>query len=116
MSTDWNVHCLDCKVTHTFDDANHQDGLMLTLCKHADTIALLAEVTSADRDIELRTPWGAIDAAWFRTHLGHNLVPIDEYGRVLGVCHELVSCGECRVSHHCVLEAGHDPPHSRTPR
>lgn len=25
MSTDWNIHCLDCNVTLGFDDANHRE-------------------------------------------------------------------------------------------
>lgn len=114
MSTDWHVHCLDCKDTHRFDDANHRDEFMLLLCKHADSIAAVAGLLAAGRgDVALQTAWGRIDADWFLTHQGHNLIPIDEYGRVLGKCCESVACGECATSHRCALEHGHDGPHAR---
>jgi hypothetical protein len=85
MSIDWNVHCLDCKATHKFEDANHQDHLMALLCKHADAIADLADlvVEAGENDIELKTWWGRVDVQWFKTHRGHRLVPISEYGELL---------------------------------
>lgn len=121
MSCDWNVHCLDCKVTHGFDDANHQQDLMLFLCKHADSIAALAEMAAdqkapcgpGDRSVTLETPYGRIDPTWFREHLGHNLIPIDEYGAILGQCHEWVRCKECGSTSQCALDAGHEDPHSQ---
>ena len=110
MSTDWHVHCVDCNVSHTFDDANHQDRLMLLLIKHADAIASLAALQSEDRSIELRTLWGQIEANWFLNHRGHTLMPIDEYGRLLDQCHERVTC-ECTMVWPCTLKLGHDGPH-----
>lgn len=113
MSRDWHVYCVDCGVTHAFDDANHQDDLMLLLCKHADTLAILSEfmVEALEELVSLRTPWGDIDCVWFRAHLGHNLRPIDEYGQVLGVCHLRIQCGACgNHDQRCVLESGHEEP------
>jgi len=85
MSTDWNVHCVDCKSTHVFNDANHQDTLMALLCKHADAIADLAPLLreGAGQDIAIKTYWGDVDADWFARHRGHKLVPISEYGDLL---------------------------------
>jgi hypothetical protein len=115
MSTDWNVHCLDCKSTHRFDDANHQDELMLALCRHADSIAALAVVLE---DPVLKgylllkfDYYGTVDASWFRKHLGHQLLPINEYGLLLQQCYEKVECSECSALHNCVLELKHDGPH-----
>ena len=111
MSTDWNVHCVDCNVTHTFSDANHQDGLMMKICQHADEIASLAELVDDGSDIELRTHWGRIDPRWFRTHMGHNLMPISEYGDLLDQCCEYVTC-TCGSSRRCTNEVGHDGDHA----
>lgn len=116
MSTDWNVHCLDCKSTHTFDDANHQLDLMLALCRHAEAIAGLAElVADIGTDIELKTYWGAVDPGWFRFHLGHQLLPISEYGDVYGHCTERVRCCDkptCHTYSKCTQLAGHIGDHT----
>jgi hypothetical protein len=117
MSTDWNVHCLDCKSTHHFDDANHQVDLMLALCKHADAIAglqgLMANVGVCT--IELRTMWGLVDVGWFHTHKGHTLRPISEYGDLLGECRERIVCACCKASSQsCTLPDGHEGEHRRT--
>ncbi len=111
MSTDWNVHCVDCNVTHTFNDANHQDQLMAMLCKHSAAIAGLADLLRETPDVEFKTYWGAIDADWFRKHLGHKLVPIDEYGALLDQCAEYVDC-ECGSHRRCTLKLAHDGKHA----
>ena len=82
MSTDWNVHCRTCKDTHGFDDANHQESLMWLLVDQAPAIAALAPLMDADSNdsVELKCYYGRIDPQWFRAHLGHDLVPISEYG------------------------------------
>ena len=88
---------------------------MLSLIKHADSIAALAELQSGG-DFEIRWTYGEygrVDAMWFRRHLRHNLIPIDEYGRLLDQCHEHVYCGECNNRHDCALKLGHDGPHER---
>lgn len=110
MSTDWHIHCVDCKATHHFDDANHREPLMLALCRHAEAIATLADLF-ADTDafdVELRTMNGRIDPTWFREHLGHQLLPIDEYGTLIGQCWKYVDCGHCRQRQHCGLPRDHE--------
>lgn len=83
MSCDWNILCLDCKDTHTFNDANHEIELMQILIKHASAIAMLAPLFKDVYwpKIEFKTLYGEIDPDWFAYHKGHNLIPIDEYGR-----------------------------------
>lgn len=113
MSCDWNIHCLDCKVTHTFDNANHCEDLMLFLIRHADSIAALAELENDQtrrHDVELRTTYGPVSAMWFCKHLGHNLAPIDEYGHILGRCTKWVACTGCDTQHPCVLNPEHVGP------
>jgi hypothetical protein len=111
VSADWNIKCLDCNSIHGFDDANHEDELMALLCMHADVIAALAPLLTANRDIEFRTRWGSICPDWFQTHKGHRLCPIDEYGGLLGQCCEYVRCA-CGSNRRCVLDAGHDGEHA----
>ena len=112
MSTDWNVHCLDCKETHTFDDANHMDTTMSALCKHAQAIAALAPLLLSCGTVILEVEHhGRIDAAWFAKHLGHRLVPISEYGDILGQCAEYITCS-CGSVRRCTLGHGHEGEHA----
>lgn len=116
MSTDWNVHCVDCNDTLGFNDANHQDELMALLCKHGDAIAALADLMRDGRfDVKLETYYGAIDADWFATHKGHKLVPISEYGDLLTDCAEYVTCS-CEARYRCTLERGHAGEHEHKKR
>jgi hypothetical protein len=114
MSTDWNVHCVDCNDTHGFNDANHEDKLMATLCKHADAIAALAPLL-AEGSVTLHTYWGDVDPRWFAQHKGHKLVPISEYGDLLTQCIEYVTC-TCGSMRRCTLDAGHKVDHDATER
>ncbi len=111
MSTDWNIKCLDCGDVHGFDDANHEEALMVLLCEHAKALGGLAPLLSRfarhSTDVELRTPYGRIDAAWFAKHAGHRLCPIDEYGALLGQCAKYVIC-VCGRSERCKLEHLHE--------
>lgn len=109
MSNDWDVRCVDCGVSHGFHDANHQEDLMLTLCANAAAIAGLAPLLDAERWIELKVAhYGDVDVRWFARHASHKLVPVDEYGRLLGQCRKYVACSECSTQHHCKLDADHD--------
>ena len=111
MSEDWNVHCLDCNATHTFQDANHEDQLMALICKHGDAIAALDGLIGGGSDIELRTHSGRIEPAWFKLHLGHRLVPISEYGALLDQCVEYVECA-CGSMRRCTGKLDHEGPHA----
>ncbi len=82
MSEDWNIYCCTCKETYSFDDANHKEKFMWLLIDHAPAIAGLAPLF-ADQGIEDLTfgcYYGRIEPEWFQEHLGHELVPISEYG------------------------------------
>jgi len=114
MSTDWHIRCLDCKVTHRFDEANHQRSLMAALCRNAAAIAGLSDLM-ADAEVEVRFAagytgcYGEIDVGWFKTHLGHRLVPIDEYGNLADCCNKRVRCTTCNGDDRtCYLPVGHD--------
>lgn len=120
MSTDWNVHCMDCNETHTFDDANHRDVEMAALCKHAAAIAalvpLMEDVTSRGVDLDLGLyGYGRIEPRWFAKHLGHRLVPRSEYGDFMDQCSEYIEC-VCGNRKRCTLTPNHDGDHSAVPR
>ena len=91
---------------------------MHVLIKHAPSIAGLAplvEETSAfplmpDVEFQLGS-YGRIRPDWFTKHLGHDLVPIDEYGRCADICAEYAACGSCGHRKRCELKLGHDGPH-----
>lgn len=82
MSCDWHVHCLTCKETCRFQDANHQVGLMQVLIEHAAQIAELDALIQRPilGDISLTTSYGPVDTSFFARHWHHTLVPINEYG------------------------------------
>lgn len=115
MSTYWHVHCLDCKDTNKFSNANHQEELMAALCKHADAIAGLAGLMSESliSNIDLTTSYGQVDVDWFAKHRGHRLCPINEYGALLNQCTEYVNCA-CGSRSRCRLAHAHEGAHSPT--
>jgi hypothetical protein len=113
MSTDWNVHCIDCNETYTFHDANWCDVDMAVVCKYAAAIAALAPLVSETNqiNIELTTSYGRIDPEWFVKHSGHRLVPIREYGHFMTQCPDYVDC-TCGSRNRCTKDVGHDGDHA----
>ena len=112
MSTDWNVHCLDCNDTHNFSDANHSVPLMRSLIRHAAALGGLAPIRKdlSYWDLEVRTHHGPIDLEWFQKHAAHRLVPINEYGGFDDECGERFDCSAHR-EHTCHLPKGHEGAH-----
>ncbi len=109
MSCDFHVYCRSCNSQHPFQDANHADRLMHTLIRHAPAIAALAPLLiESNEHIDVRVHYGPIDAAWFRNHLGHELVVRDEYGRIAGTCGKAFECSECQTRHYCRRSIEHE--------
>jgi len=120
MSTDWHVHCRDCKETFTFNDANRMSEVMASLCKHAAAIAALAPLLREQPNdlmfaVGYSGNYGSIDPAWFAKHLGHRLVPISEYGDLLDQCTEYVDC-VCGSRRRCTRDFEHEGDHALEPR
>lgn len=107
MSCDWKIYCRDCDTAHYFNDANHQVDLMRSLIRHAPAIAAMAPVIE-ESGIEVVTMWGRINPEWFARHLGHDLVPQDEYGKCDDDCGRAFRCSEGEP-HTCLRENGHPP-------
>lgn len=105
MSNYWELYCRDCDSEHTFTNSNHCDKEIAALIKHADAIA-----TMAGTGIELKCDLGQLDADWFLRHLGHNLIPRDEYGSLMGSCGKYFDCKDCKHPHQsrCVLPYKHE--------
>lgn len=118
MSCKWNVHCLDCNTTKIVGEWTKNDPeAVAALCKHAGVIAALAPVLKdvhlTYAGIVLCRKWSnngeTIDVEWFARHDGHRLMPINEYGELIGSCQRSVDCS-CGTRRQCRLEHGHDGP------
>jgi hypothetical protein len=55
--------------------------------------------------------YGRIDPAWFAQHLGHELIPRDEYGRCSDRCDQYAKCECCKTTKRCDLPLGHTGSH-----
>lgn len=119
MSCDWNIRCVDCESTHRFLDANHLEQEMWAIIDQAAAIAALAPLMSDTRirvGISLRLGdhgghgYGSINPKWFAEHLGHKLVPTDEYGILSGQCSRLVRCETCKTEMRCRRKFDHEGP------
>jgi hypothetical protein len=114
MSCDWNILCDTCGEQHGFDDANHQEGLMLAIIASADAIAGLVplfedEAWDGSLYASSYDRW-RIDPKWFARHRGHKLVPIDEYDHRSNQCRKgRIECA-AGYSHNCGLDADHEGP------
>lgn len=121
MSNSYDLRCVDCAETHSFDDNRSTESIQ-TLIRHADAIAALAPMMAEEPFLNCpsltlgfnRGSCGAIDAAWFAAHAGHHLAVIDEYGRLLDECGNAVSCGACGHVERCRLTPRHSGPCSST--
>jgi len=121
MSCDWDIRCVPCGVNLGIEDANHALEQMRALCTHAAAIAALRDL--APFDVTISYFRHDISAAWFAEHAGHELRPIDEYGRLDGQCHKRAGCRDCGTLRACVLGHGHaggcapkcEAPHPRRP-
>src|SRR5437762_1565511 len=119
MSCDWDIICVDCNEEHGFSDLNHEDHAMQVIVRHADAIAALCGLEQdLERPIEFLQYRGrTIQPVFFKKHQGHQLRPIDEYGRMLGDCTEWADCSACGGSHPCRLPENHaaEQPHRSDP-
>lgn len=105
MATDWHLYCLDCKEQLSFEDG--RERVMITLIRHADVLSAFADPDLCSDDIVVSRFGRDIDAGWFRRHMGHNLSPIDEAGRLPTICNKAVRCGACEQWHRCPLDVNH---------
>ena len=117
MSCDWDVYCRTCDESLGLPDMNHDDHKMRALIAYAPQLAALAPLMNEQHSFELNATYGraAIDCGFFAKHLGHDLVPRDEYGQCDDTCHELIRCAcghpRCGGQWNCNLKKGHEGPH-----
>lgn len=113
MSCHYGIRCLTCKIDCPFPgDTNHQDELMRHLIANAEIIGRLSPVLRPlQRSDSLRLAAGnynTIDVGWFVEHHEHELVVVDEYGRIDQRCNENFRCKICGTSKWCQLPKDHD--------
>lgn len=87
MSCHYYILCKTCNSEHRFQESNHQLPLIRGLIQYRHLIANLKPVVNDPRmngnfhaQISYHGDW--IDIRWFAEHELHELVAIDEYGRV----------------------------------
>lgn len=112
MSTRVDICCETCGEVLSIGDNNRAHDLMLTLCRHADEIAAMDDVLEAiggNVRLDELQDYVKLPVGWFKRHLGHELVPIDEYGLKLNACQKLTRI-ECEGghTHHCGLGRDHE--------
>lgn len=83
MSCDWYPYCLTCHESYDMWNCGKPD-FILYLIANSEFIVKIGEFQSGTNvDIEVKSWYGLIDPEWFKKHLGHQLVPKNEYGRYL---------------------------------
>ena len=88
MSNYWDIHCADCKEGAGMSVNHGHDTLAIIVSKIESIIAadLMTRILFDDSGIEVEISHYQIGPMvpfmeFFRNHQGHNLVPVDEYGR-----------------------------------
>jgi hypothetical protein len=92
VSTYWDVRCLDCDVESGLH-LNHGDDTCRDLIKFRDAFAafaVAAENAPSMVEISISVPGeiGHVDPSFYRTHVGHVLAAVNEYGHIDGDCNE----------------------------
>lgn len=115
MSNEWNLLCRTCDFTCNFE-WNHGGDRIQQLIPHMKLIAATFEALEPVREIlayhvrwEFEFPWELVDFA--RSHHSHDLIAIDEYGKLYGDCGTRYRCECCGSYLHCRKAAGHDGDH-----
>ena|SRR5271166_3770862 len=111
MSTDWDVHCLDCDDSLEFDGTKSS---VLALICDAPALAELHESFKKlhDIDMEVNTYGRQFALSWFAQHGKHRLIAKDEYGHLDDECGVSFQCehGEARST--CRRARGHEGGHN----
>jgi hypothetical protein len=121
MSTDWGIGCRTCAAAGEPRD-KHFTGEWDN-CRDVEALQkfIMARDVIVAADDALGSlamfSWGGWHeniasglADFFRAHTGHDLAPMDEYGKFNDACWKQVTCGGCGAFHHCALPDGHAPP------
>lgn len=99
MSTWYDVYCYTCK-SHAGIHENHAEKECADLISNAKLVAEMAPGFRALKDIgievRLTLKWEQmrVDPEWFEKHVEHQLVVIDEYGRLYPECLKRFTCCE----------------------
>lgn len=94
MSCDFDVFCLDCNANLGLQDWNRRSNEVQALIANAPAIAALAPLARSGFTLEHFDRNVPIE--FFAKHLGHRLLPRDEYGGFLDECGAQFAClGAC---------------------
>jgi len=113
VSTQWGINCRTCGESLGLR-VNHED-VMSELIRLAPDLVKLIPLRAAIGDWRLELNFTVLDSPvdlkWLEKHLGHDLVPQDEYGGFLDRCNERVMCSCCDSVYRCARAPKHDGPH-----
>lgn len=120
MSNKWDIYCRTCN-DYAGLEWNHKRDEIRVLLEHRAAIAKLIAVEDELRpllplgvsvDLSAGADCYAVPLHFFRVHGEHDLVPIDEYDVIDGLCAKSWQCAApgCRTWHRCGLEDGHAGP------
>ncbi len=129
MSTDWGIGCRTCRAagppdapretyfTGEWDNCRDEDALRKLIGARTEIVAVDAAL--GGQYVSFFWTYYAHDtncaydiAAFFRTHAGHDLAPMNEYGDFANDRRKPVDCAECATRHRCRRDHGHDGEHS----
>lgn len=110
MSTDWDVHCLDCDVQCGIENGRCVEMVALARPESAVAIGALARLRG-EVDVELKCDWKWVDVAWFETHATHRLIARNEYGECFDECAAYFRCDACGHQKKCHRPENHTGDH-----
>lgn len=115
MSCDWWVYCRTCDEELSYPSLNHGEDTLTKLIRAAPQIVQIYEISKSVPDnlltVDVQALHMSFDASWFKKHLGHDMVPRNEYHVCLDRCGVRVKCGECGTGHLCNLPVNHEGNH-----
>lgn len=112
MSNYWNLLCRDCDDELPLD-INHGNAFIKRLIEQFPLLItiepVLDVINESYYDLNFPTDW----VRYAKRHVGHDLIPIDEYGKHSDSCGEYFHCKCCPARYTCNLLDGHEGEHAR---
>jgi len=119
VSNYWNLLCRNCEAT-CYVEWNRGGDYIQQLIPHMQAIAECAEKLEPVRQFldihstwEIAFPWELV--AFAQQHHSHDLIAIDEYGKLYGDCGTQYRCDCCGTYLWCKKKQDHDGDHGKAP-
>lgn len=113
MSTGFDLQCSTCGPLHSTGlDLNWGGEALAVALEHRPALEAFGKaavlVGTSQKGFVLNNNEGPLVhvALFLAQHVGHTVIVVDEYGRILGTCAKDITCA-CGARHHCRLDPGH---------